>query len=267
MPRANRHHIPGQVWHITHRCHQRKFLLRFAKDRKRWLEWLFEAKKRFGLSILDYMVTSNHIHLLVMDDESNAISKGLQLVAGRTAQEFNQRKGRKGAFWEDRYHATAIESGQHLLRCLVYIDMNMVRAGVVSHPSKWPQSGYREIQAPPERYGLIDRGRLIELTGSASDERLKEQHRDWVEQAFRGDANTRHVEWTEAVAVGGIGFIEDMKVRLGYAAAGRRVQQTGVTQMLREPELTYGAHLGAEKDCLSLENTVYFGINAGESIC
>jgi hypothetical protein len=27
--------------------------------------WLFEAKKRFGLTILGYMITSNHIHLLV----------------------------------------------------------------------------------------------------------------------------------------------------------------------------------------------------------
>ncbi|MGE4344011.1 MAG: hypothetical protein AB7F20_06950 [Geoalkalibacter sp.] len=45
--------------------------------------------------------------------------------------------GRKGAFWEDRYHAAAIESGEHLLRCLVYIDLNMVRAGAVSHPQEW----------------------------------------------------------------------------------------------------------------------------------
>ena len=61
MARANPHHIPGQVWHITHRCHKKEFLLKFARDRKRWLQWLFEAKKRFGLDILNYTVTSNHI--------------------------------------------------------------------------------------------------------------------------------------------------------------------------------------------------------------
>jgi len=43
MPRANRHHIPGQIWHITHRCHQRAFLFRFARDRNCWIQWLFEA--------------------------------------------------------------------------------------------------------------------------------------------------------------------------------------------------------------------------------
>jgi len=51
---------------------------------------------------------------------------------------------RKGAYWEDRYHATAVESADHLARCMVYIDTNMVRSGVVSHPSMWPFSGYNE---------------------------------------------------------------------------------------------------------------------------
>ena len=115
MPRADRYHIPNQVWHITHRCHQREFLFKFSKGRKCWLQWLYEAKKRYGLSVLIYMVTSNHIHLLVVDDASDVVSKSMQLIAGSTAQAFNRRKSRKGAFWEDRYRATAIESGEHLL--------------------------------------------------------------------------------------------------------------------------------------------------------
>ena len=101
MPRANRHFLPGYVWHITHRCHQRKFLLKFARDRRRYLHWLFEAKKRLGLCVLDYIVTSNHVHLLIKDTGSNVIAESMQLIAGRTAQEYNERKARHGAFWED----------------------------------------------------------------------------------------------------------------------------------------------------------------------
>ena len=120
MARAKRHYIPGQIWHITHRCHKREFLLKFAKDRRRWLQWLFEAKRRYGLSVLNYTVTSNHIHLLVADDKSRGvIPDSIKLIAGRTGQEFNQRKARKGAYWEDRYHATAIEDGDHLIKCIV----------------------------------------------------------------------------------------------------------------------------------------------------
>ena len=65
---------------------------------------------------------------MVKDTGANVIAESMQLIAGRTALEYNQRKGKRGAFWEDRYHATAFDADEHLQRCLVYIDLNMVRA-------------------------------------------------------------------------------------------------------------------------------------------
>lgn len=94
------------------------------------MQWLYQARKRYGLTILNTMITSNHIHLLVADDGGrDVIPNSIELVAGRTGQEYNQRKNRTGAYWEDRTHATAVETGDHLARCMAYLDMNMVRAG------------------------------------------------------------------------------------------------------------------------------------------
>ena len=53
MPRANRHFLPDHIWHITHRCHKKDYLLKFAKDRDCWIRWLYEARKRYGLCILN----------------------------------------------------------------------------------------------------------------------------------------------------------------------------------------------------------------------
>ena len=78
------------------------------------------------------------------------------MVAGRTGQEYNIRKNRKGAFWEDRYHATAVENYRYLRQGITYIDMNMVRAGVVEHPRRWEFCGYNEIQNPRKRKGIIE---------------------------------------------------------------------------------------------------------------
>ncbi len=127
--------------------------------------------------VLNYVETPNHIHLLVKDTDEHVIARGLQLIAGRTAQEYDQRKHRKGAFWEDRYHVTAIESDAQFLQCLVYIDMNMVRAGVVRHPAKWAHGGYREIQQPPKRYRIIDIPALMELGGFNDIATMQQQHR------------------------------------------------------------------------------------------
>ena len=90
MARANRHFIPGQIWHITHRCHKKDFLLKLVKDRLGWMKWLYEAKSRHGLTVFNFIATSNHVHLLVQDEAGqDAIPKSMQLIAGRTAQEYN----------------------------------------------------------------------------------------------------------------------------------------------------------------------------------
>ncbi|CAB1084372.1 hypothetical protein D1AOALGA4SA_11897 [Olavius algarvensis Delta 1 endosymbiont] len=53
------------------------------------MQWLYQARKRYGLAILNYMVTSNHIHLLVADTgKRDIIPKSMQLVAGRMGQEY-----------------------------------------------------------------------------------------------------------------------------------------------------------------------------------
>lgn len=239
MPRANRHFLPGHVWHITHRCHKQDFLLKFTKDRANWIKWLYEARRRYGLCVLNYIVTSNHVHILVKDTAQNIIPQSLQLIAGRTAQQYNQRKKRKGAYWEDRYHATAIESGEHLFKCLAYIDLNMVRAGVVKHPREWVHSGYHDIQSPPERYSIIDIDVLMELGGFSSREALQQAHLEWVNEELRINQVQRQAYWSETVAVGGKEYIEKLKNELGVRASGRKNSERDELHVLKEPETRY----------------------------
>jgi putative transposase len=251
MPRANRHFLPNHIWHITHRCHKQEFLLKFNKDRQNWQDWLFEAKKRFGLSILNYMVTSNHIHLLVVGDkDQEVIPRSMQLIAGRTGQEYNQRKIRKGAFWEDRYHATAVEKGNHLIQCLVYIDLNMVRAGKVNHPQEWSFSGYNEIQKPRTRYGLINFEKLIDLVEVKGYEDLKKSHKEWIEGKLEEGNPFREDKWTESVAVGGEEFVKRIKEDLGVKVLGRTTLTDGDQHQLRETQQPYMAHFAPEKGLL-----------------
>ena len=179
------------------------------------MEWLFEAKKRYSLCILNYMVTSNHIHLLVVDNgKRDTIPNSMQLMAGRTGQEYNQRKDRKGAFWEDRYHATAVSFDDHLFKCMVYIDMNMVRAGVVDHPKEWPFCGYNEIQNPRKRYALIDYPKVVSFLQMRDLEALKESCRNRIEEALVSREHVREGKWSESIAVGNKSFIETTMKRV-----------------------------------------------------
>lgn len=223
------------------------------------MELLYKAKRRYGLVVLDYIITSNHIHLLVSDDgDRDTIPKSMQMLAGQTGQEYNRRKKRQGAYWEDRYHATAVESGTHLLKCLVYVDLNMVRTGVVSHPSEWSWSGYNEIQNQKQRYAIINYKRLSNLLGLVSVEKLKELHKKWLAESLKADRHKRERKWSRDVAVGSEHYIEHIKKELGMKVVHRKMYQDCNGFELREDQIPYNADFAPQNDRLSLNNSYFW---------
>ena len=179
-------------------------------------------------------------------------------MAGRTGQDFNLRKKRKGAFWEDRYHATAIDKNEYLAKCMLYIDMNMVRAGVVDHPSEWPFCGFCEIQSPKERYRFIDRYYVCDLMGFDTYENFKKQYLVWIKESVESKVNTRNQQWTKSIAVGDRGFIEDVKHKLGVKGIGRKIREDDGMFELKEEAAPYGNDFYNEIETLSPKNTYYW---------
>ena len=187
--------------------------------------------------------------------------RSIQLAAGRTGQEYNKRKNRTGAYWEDRYHATAIESGDHLLQCLVYVDMNMPRTGIISHPSEWVYGGYQEIQNPRRKNRLIAYDRLSELAGFNRYEEFKAAHKEWVEAAIANGKNVRDGKWTQSIAVGSQDYVENIKDVLGIHAKGRKVVGETETFQLREPLELYNAGFCIKKNDMGPQNLYFWEEN------
>lgn len=207
------------------------------------------------------MVTSNHVHLLVADDgDERTIPESIQLIAGKTGQEYNRRKSRKGAFWEDRYHATAVECDQHLAQCMLYVDMNMVRAGVVKRPEEWSFCGYNEIQNPRERYRIIDYQKLMELLEVKRFRDVQDLSRAWVMEALASQNHFRESRWTESIAVGTERFAKAIQEKLGVKAKGRQVLGENGSYQLRDPVASYTGNIDSENSDLRFEN-IYFWDN------
>jgi len=162
----------------------------------------------------------------------------MQLIAGRTGQSCTQRKGRRGAFWEDRYHATAVDTEGDLARCVVYIDLNMVRAGAVRHPRDWGEAGYHEIQHARGKYRIIDRAALSSALGVPED-RLAGGHAEWIETALASSQRSREPQWSEAIAVGRRAFVEDLQRHLGARARYRQILAADGLSVLRDAEEGY----------------------------
>jgi putative transposase len=250
MPRANRYIVPGYAYHLTHRCHNREFLLKFATDRQRYRTRLREALIECRVALLTYNITRNHVHLLAYAEDTTALATMMQQAAGEFARDYNRRKERTGAFWEGRYHATMVDSGRYLWQCLHYVELNMVRCGAVPHPSQWEWSGYRELMGLRKRNRLLSLDRLLDMTGAGSVNEFREHFLRGIEERIAKDLLGRQAKWTEALAVGSESFVEAMKSRIENRQFLESVEDGGAW-VLREGD---GATFGLENRALRLRD-------------
>ena len=76
------------------------------------------------------------------------VSEFMKLLKQRFTQWYNRKVERQGTLWEDRFKSVLVEGeGEALLTMAAYIDLNPVRAGLVSDPAEYRWSGYGEAMA------------------------------------------------------------------------------------------------------------------------
>jgi len=244
MARSSEYLLPGYTYHLTQRCHDRQFLLRFARDRDAYREWLREGVRRHNVPVYGFCVTRNHVHIVVHVDETEAVSAMMQLASGSTAKQYNLRKEREGSMWEHPYQCTLIQDGRHLRNCLCYVDLNMVRAGAVAHPKDWRWCGYDELIGRRKRYRLIRIERLLTSLDMRSESEFRSWYIEAVEQRLAGGRLDREPYWTESLAVGARDFVEGIQQQYAnrsHFAVAEALPGHPDAWTVREAQTSYGA--------------------------
>jgi len=143
MARLSRYVIPGQPQHIIQRGNNRQVIFAADADYQFFRDALVNACETQGLAVHAYVWMTNHIHLLATPEHENSISKTFQSLGRRYVQYFNHTYRRSGTLWEGRYRATVVDSQRYLLILMRYIELNPVRADMVTHPRDYLWSSYR----------------------------------------------------------------------------------------------------------------------------
>lgn len=151
------------------------------------------------------------------------------------------------------------------MRCIVYVDLNMVRAGVGSHPEQWVHGGYNEIQRPRRRNILIDYETLGHLSGFNKFEDFQVAHRRWVHSKLSDGKLKREDCWTKSIATGSSSFVEDVKLQMQSFAIGRRVRSNAKGFELQEAKSSYNAHSDTENSDIDVKHLWLWNQNYGIS--
>lgn len=142
MARLPRLTVPGYPHHVIQRGNNRQPIFLDPKDRDRILALLAENATRFRVAIHAYVLMGNHFHLLATPETVDGLPRMMQAVGRSYVRYFNDRYGRTGTLWEGRYRSTLIETDRYLLACMVYLDLNPVRAGMVGQAGDFPWSSH-----------------------------------------------------------------------------------------------------------------------------
>jgi putative transposase len=142
MPRQSRLIVPQVAVHIIQRGNNRNACFRGESDYLVYLLHLRDLSATLDCSVHAYCLMTNHVHLLVTPASREACISLMRNLGQRYVQYFNRRHLRTGTPWEGRFRSCVAESARYVLACYRYIELNPVRAGIVSRPTDYAWSSH-----------------------------------------------------------------------------------------------------------------------------
>lgn len=139
MARRPRIYIPGLTLHVVQRGNNKSETFSEPSDYRFFLKLLRHESARHDVAIHAYALMTNHFHLMATPADAAGLSMMMQSVGRTYVPVYNLKHQRTGTLWEGRFRSFVIETASYWLKCLRYIELNPVRAGMVStsHEYRW----------------------------------------------------------------------------------------------------------------------------------
>jgi putative transposase len=143
MPRTARVVLPEVALHVTQRGVDGGPCFFRASDYRNYLRYLRLFALRFGCAVHAYCLMTNHVHLLITPPDGASCGRMMKFLGQCYVQTTNKALGRKGTLWQGRFFSCLVPSEAYVLACYRYIELNPVRAGMVSAAHDYPWSSHR----------------------------------------------------------------------------------------------------------------------------
>ncbi|MEZ5473346.1 MAG: transposase [Marinicella sp.] len=143
MARLPRLNLPDIPQHIVQRGNNRQVCFFSDQDYVVFLGKLKDCSRKYKVAVHAYVLMTNHVHLLMTPSDETGMSRMIQALSSGYVRYINMTYGRTGTLWEGRYKSSLVDCERYFLIVSRYIEMNPVRAKMVSHPSEYPWSSFR----------------------------------------------------------------------------------------------------------------------------
>ena len=143
MARLPRIQIADLAHHILNRGNNRCDIFLAEQDYLFFLRALRNASVRHQLDVHAYALMTNHFHIVATPRTATGLSDAMRAVGTKYVGYFNRRHARTGCLFEGRFKSCAIDTEAYWFTCMRYVELNPVRAGLVSDPADYRWSSHR----------------------------------------------------------------------------------------------------------------------------
>jgi len=211
MARPLRLEYEGAFYHVTSRGNERKKIFFTETDHLKFLDYLKEAKKKYGILLHGYVLMTNHYHLLIETPEAN-LSKVMHYLNGAYTTYVNIKKKRNGHLFQGRYKAIIVDRDSYLGELSRYIHLNPVRAGLVNKPEDYPYSSYRAYISAKVN-DMITTDLVLRMVGAGKSD-SRERYRAFVEAGDGRDPESPTAKIYGGMILGGSSFVKETLKKL-----------------------------------------------------
>jgi len=144
MPRGARILLHNVCYHVINRGNQKQVIFLENTDYEKFLQILKHYKKKYKCKLFGYCLMPNHIHLILDPKEPLSLPKLMQILTQVYSTWFSEKYKKGGHLWQGRFKSKIINKDEYFLECIYYVEINPVRAGMISSPADYPWSSYQE---------------------------------------------------------------------------------------------------------------------------
>lgn len=186
MARRRRIGVIDIPQHVIHRGNNRNICFADQQDFSAYVKWLKQYSQEYSVAIHAWVFMTNHIHLLCTPKNAHhSVSIMMQSIGRQYVRYFNDKYRRTGTLWEGRFKSTLVNAPDYLLQLYQYIELNPVRAQMVSDPANYKWSSY-QINALGKHSSLIEPHPLYTQLGTNKCQRLIAYRRLFEHQLEQG---------------------------------------------------------------------------------
>lgn len=156
MPREPRPDLTNTIVHVVNRSVNGARLFDDREDHAAFERLLLEAVARTPLRVLAFCVMPNHWHFVVWARSSAELSAFFRWLTQTHAARRRARLGSvgDGPVYQGRFKVFPVQSDEHLLVVMRYVERNALRAGLVRRAEDWPWGSLRHrLRGDP--FGLL----------------------------------------------------------------------------------------------------------------